>query len=62
MGSIYRKNKYNEWVEVFKYECGTCKNYEFEREDRDNYCMHYGKCYPYRDSCRGYWEESDELS
>lgn len=62
MGSIYRKNKYDEWVEVYKYECGTCKNYEFEREDVDNYCVHYRKCYPYRDSCRDHWKESDKLS
>lgn len=60
--ALYRRNKYGENIEVERYECGSCANYEFEREDQDNYCRHYGKYYPYRDSCRGYWEEFNETS
>lgn len=60
--SLYRRNKFGESIEVERYECGSCANYEFEREDKDNYCKHYGKYYPYRDSCRGYWTEFSESS
>ena len=60
--ALYRKNKYNESIEVYKYECGSCENYEFEREDRENYCKHYGKYYSDRDRCRGYWTEFNQGS
>ena len=44
--NYYRKNKYSENIEVEKYTCGTCKFYEFEREDKDNYCNSYCCCAP----------------
>lgn len=59
---MYRKNKYGENVEVEKYCCGSCSNYQFEREDQKNYCTHYRQYYTYDDSCRGYWSESGEVS
>ncbi len=54
---LYRKNKYNESIEVDKYTCGSCANYQFEREDDTNYCTYFGKYYPYNDSCKGHWTE-----
>lgn len=54
---MYRRNKYGETIEVGKYECGSCENYEFEREDCKNYCRHYGSCYYMNDSC-SHWEEA----
>lgn len=58
---MYRRNKFGELIDVNRYECSSCAYYEFEREDRDNYCNHYGRSYDYRDSC-SYWEESNEVS
>jgi len=58
----YRKNKFGESVIVEKYECGSCRNYEFLREDRDNYCNHYCHYYHYKDHCKNYWEMSHDVS
>lgn len=54
---MYRKNKYGETVEVDKYTCGSCKNYNFENEEDTNKCDHFGKYYPVGDSCNNHWEE-----
>lgn len=54
--ALWRKNKFGESIEVEKYCCGSCKFYEFEREDKDNYCKEYGKYYPMNDHCSK-WEE-----
>ncbi|MBQ7776014.1 MAG: hypothetical protein IJ379_08835 [Lachnospiraceae bacterium] len=59
--AIYRYNKYGESVEVERYECGSCRFYEFEREDKDNYCKEYGHYYGYRDHCNR-WEAYDDSS
>ncbi len=58
----YRKNKYGESVAVEKYECGSCRNYEFLREDRDNYCNHFCQYYHYKDHCKNYWEMGSDVS
>lgn len=59
--SYYRKNKFGESIDVEKYECGSCRNYEFLREDRENYCNHYCHYYHYRDHCKDYWEMSSDV-
>jgi len=59
--NYYRKNKFGENVEVEKYTCGTCKFYEFEREDKENYCKSYCHYYPMSDKCNR-WEEYTQES
>lgn len=38
----YRKNKFNESVEVHKYECGSCRNYDFQlmKQFHDMFCWY----------------------
>lgn len=60
--SSYRRNKYGKLIEVEKYSCGSCINYEFEREDEENYCKHFGKYYPYNDNCKNHWEDFEGSS
>lgn len=57
--NYYRRNKFGENIEVEKYTCGTCKYYEFEREDKDNYCSNFCRYYTLDDSCKR-WEEYTE--
>lgn len=58
---MYRRNKFNEAIDVRKYECGSCKFYEFEREDKANYCNQYQHSYYMNDQCQKYWELSDDV-
>ena len=59
--SYYRKNKFGESIEVGKYECGSCRNYEFERDNTDNYCNQYCHYYHYKEHCNNYWEMSSDV-
>ena len=59
---MYRRNKYGKNVEVEKGCCGSCANYRFEDEDDTNWCTHYGRYYPYDDTCKGYWIEATDVS
>ena len=57
----YRKNKFGESIEVYKYECGSCSNYDFLDERGNNYCNHYHRSYGYRCDCQKHWELSEEV-
>ena len=57
-----RANKYGTKIEVEKYHCGSCANYEFEDEDKKNKCRHYDSYYYMNDSWNSYWTESSDVS
>lgn len=47
-----RKDKFGYWVTVHSGTCGACEEYEFENEDKKNYCRYYKSYYYKEDSCR----------
>ena len=47
--------------EYVKYRCSTCKYYEYEDEDRKNYCQWY-RAYYYADDQCDHWKEADSYS
>ncbi len=57
----YRMNKYNEKISVEKYQCGTCKHYDFKDERDTNKCDKFNSYYPINDSCKNNWEEASDL-
>ena len=47
--------------EYVKYRCSTCKYYEYEDENKKNYCQWY-KAYYYCDDQCDHWKETDSYS
>ena len=60
--SYYRRNRYDEWIQVDLNTCSSCAHYRFEREDETNYCSEYGRYYPVDEPSCSRWERSDEVS
>lgn len=55
-----RYDKYGCKCNVEKWCCGSCAHYEFEDDDKKNYCEEFGQNYYKDDSCKGRWEEASD--